>query len=82
VPLVDEQIGRTIALSRKLPLSGTLGVPSPSILTGKKPTLTQSGLGDPRSRGQQGNTVHFSGILRGVQYRRRENWIEHLPIHF
>ena len=26
VLLVDEQIGRTIALSRKLPLSGTLGV--------------------------------------------------------
>ena len=26
VLLVDEQVGRTIALSRKLPLSGTLGV--------------------------------------------------------
>ena len=26
VLLIDEQIGRTIALSRKLPLSGTLGV--------------------------------------------------------
>jgi predicted nucleic acid-binding protein len=26
VPLIDEQIGRTIALSRNLPLSGTLGV--------------------------------------------------------
>ena len=26
VLLVDEQIGRSIALSRKLPLSGTLGV--------------------------------------------------------